>query len=373
MSVKIAGFGDVTAEVNADREQLTVLNLDPEKVGFVTLACESDSGSAIGTRVVRNIDISQDYRMRVGVDTPLFNAKFPGAALDTGRWNQILSTMTATVASGFLTLNAGLSTASGTYAQVRTFRHFPVLGTFGIWGECTLQMARVPLANNVVEVGFMLAATNAAPTDGVFLRYTSLGVAELIVNFAGSETQSPPFDADTLIAQNRTRKVAIGIVGQEAELWIDDVLVAHVTLPDGVGDLTASAALPWAIRIYNSGVTVTPQVVKIGMVNVTIADANTSKLWSQVMAGLGGMGYEGQVGGTMGSTALYSNNLARARGSPRRTRPRRSGVASVGSLRCSQHSRRARTESSAATRCRWVRTRCRGSALSSRGLRSAAS
>ena len=92
----------------ADGALLVNPPLNEADAGFVVLACEADDGTASGTRDVRAIDISSDYRMRTGVDSLMFNAKFPGTALDTGRWNQILTTMTATVANGIANLNAGL-------------------------------------------------------------------------------------------------------------------------------------------------------------------------------------------------------------------------------------------------------------------------
>lgn len=300
--------------VNADHELKSALTSDVLKAGFVSVAGETDAGSITTSRLIRAFDVTGDYRLRAGLDSLLFNAKFPGTALDTGRWSQILSTMTATVAAGFANLNAGSSLASGAYAQIKTYRHFPIYGTFGVWGECSIQFSRLPVTNNICEVGFFLAATNAAPTDGVYMRYTSTGNAVFVINFAGTETVSSPFSVTTLLAAGTTHKLVIGVFDHDAELWIDDVLISTVTLPGSGSDITASANLPFAIRTVNSGATSIAQIVKIGFVNVTMADANTSKLWPHVLAGIGGMAYEGQAGGTLGSTALYTNSLAAGAG-----------------------------------------------------------
>lgn len=298
----------------ADGALLVNPPIDPADSGFVVLAAESDAGSVTGERVVRSLDISRDYRTRIGMDSLLFNAKFPGAAIDTGRWSQILSTMTATVAGGFLTLNAGLSTATGVYAMVRSYRCFPVLGSFGLWAQANIQITQLPTANNVVEVGLFLAATNAAPTDGILLRIDAGGVARIVANNAGVETQGSIFDAATILAPNTTHKMVIGIFDAVAELWIDDVLVSVVDKAASNADLTASAMLPFTFRVINSGVTGVAQTLKVGQVNVSLADSNTVKLWSHMMAGMGAMGAEGQAGGTLGSTALYTNNLAAGAG-----------------------------------------------------------
>lgn len=39
-----------------------------------------------------------------------------------------------------------------------------------------------------------------------------------------------------------------------------------------------------------------------------------AKAWAHVMAGAGGMSYQGQTGQTLGSTALYTNSLAAGAG-----------------------------------------------------------
>jgi hypothetical protein len=54
--------------------------------------------------------------------------------------------------------------------------------------------------------------------------------------------------------------------------------------------------------------------MKFSFVNVTLADQNTSKLWNAILCGAGGHASQGQTSQTMGSTALFSNNLAAGAG-----------------------------------------------------------
>ena len=69
--------------------------------------------------------------------------------------------------------------------------------------------------------------------------------------------------------------------------------------------------LPVSFRSYNAAtVTGTASVMKIGAVNVSLGDMNQTKAWSHVLAGGGGMSYQGQTGQTLGTTALYTNSLA---------------------------------------------------------------
>ena len=301
--------------LNSDAAKGALLVNPPIKAGdagFVAIASEADDGSFTGTRIVRALDSSKDYRLRVGEDSLLFNHKFPGSALNTAHWNQILSTMTLVVGGGFVTLNSGLSTASGAYAALKSYKQFPCYGTFGVWAQAQVQFASLPIANNVCEVGAFIAATNAAPTDGVFLRYTAGGAAQLVVNFAGAETSSAAFDPTSLLPANTTHKLLIGIMDNSAELWIDDVRISVVPLPASQGDITASAELPFMARTYNSAATSVAQVIKIGMVNITLADANPSKLWSEVMGGNGDMGDQTPDGSTVAINALWSQASATA-------------------------------------------------------------
>ena len=127
---------------------------DAETSGFAS--CVMERGiMPDGTRVMRELDGSLDFRARVGVDTLVFNEVFPGSALDTGRWQTNVTTMTVTVAGCYMNLNAGLSTASGAVARVTTYRSFPVYVTFPspttfANGDCSSQVGqpRLPMEHS---------------------------------------------------------------------------------------------------------------------------------------------------------------------------------------------------------------------------------
>jgi hypothetical protein len=76
------------------------------------------------------------------------------------------------------------------------------------------------------------------------------------------------------------------------------------------GSVTSSMQLPFSFRCYNSTATSTAQIMKISFVNVTLADQSTTKPWNSIMCGSGGHASQGQTAQTMGTNALYSNNLA---------------------------------------------------------------
>lgn len=310
MSVKIAGNSNVIAEVdvnNALKIQPTLIDTD---AGFVTLVSENDDGTVTGSRYVLSPETTEDYRLRVGMDSLIFNEQFPGSALNSAIWTAPVTTATLTVAGGSANLNAGLSTASGAVARLTTYRSFPVYGTFPAVAEMLVQFAQTPVANNVCEWGFIIHTGTSSPTDGAFFRLNASSEFRCIVNFNGTETQSAALNFGTLVGTNTVRHFIVVLSEDAARFWIDDVLVATIPRPVGQATTTASGNLPLSFRLYNSGVTGSAQSMKVGLASVNLGDMEDGKQWPHMMAGMGGMAAQGQTGGTMGSTALYTNSLA---------------------------------------------------------------
>ena len=262
-----------------------------------------------GTRVCKELDASMDFRARVGVDTLVFNEIFPGTALDSSRWSSNVTTMTTTVAAGYLTLNAGLSMASAAVARVTSYRSFPVYATFPASFETRLQFTQPPVANNVCEWGLFIASGTSAPTDGAYFRISTGGILQAVVNYAGAEV-CVNLDFNALVGVGLTRHFVIELTNDEAVFWIDDAPVATLAAGTAASATVASMALPLNFRMYNAAATSAAQTMKIGMASVNWEDHNTTKPWAHLQCGQGGMSYQGQPGGTLGSTSNYTNSLA---------------------------------------------------------------
>lgn len=280
------------------------------EVGSVRLQAESDAGTITGVPLLKALEVSSDYRLRVGLDHSIFNELFPGAVLNSALWTAPVTTMTATVAGGFVNLNAGLSLAINGVARLSTYRHFPCYKSYTTYFESETQFAATPVAGNICEWGAFLSTGIAAPTDGCFFRINSGGEFRAVVSNNGIETQSGTLDFDSLVGVNTTKAFLIYVISNRALFWIENILVAEIILPPAQGASTSSMQLPFSFRTYNATATSTAQVMKIAFVNVTLADQNTSKLWNAILCGAGGHASQGQTAQTMGSTALYSNNLA---------------------------------------------------------------
>lgn len=313
----MAGFrieGDTSgtcAEVNLDKEQLVALTKVIAKSGFAALVGETDGGAVTGTRTARALEVTEDYRLRVSTDMPTFSEYFPGTALNTSIWQTPTGTMTVTVAGGFLTLNAGLNVASATYAQLRTWRSFPVYGTYTTYAEMILQASQAPLAGNVSEWGLFIGATTAAPTDGAFFRLTSTGELRCVVSTGGVETTSPLLDFNALIGVTNSRHYVVGVNQDAAEFWIEDALVAVVKRAASGPGVIASPEVPIAARTYNTAGTAAAQTLKISHACVTLSGLGTSgKPWSHIRAGAGDNAAQTPTGQTPAQTAIYANSNA---------------------------------------------------------------
>lgn len=310
MSVIIkSGNSSNLANVSSNNDLQVAVGLTaPEISGFVSVTAESDPGDVTGTRLVKNLELTDDFRLRVGTDQTFFNEYFPGTTVNGNIWNTLVSTMTLTQASNFAILNAASSVASGAFAQLRTWRHMPAFMSFPVYCEIDLQFSIAPQNNNIVEWGLGLATGVATPTDGAFFRVLSSTDFRCVINSAGSETTSVNLMA-YLPDPATTNDYLIVLSEKTCEFWINDVLVSVLTRISNSGATTASMNLPLFIRNYNSNTTSSAQVVRVGYVNVSQGDMTTNKPWSHVMAGAGGMAYQAQTGAaTLGTTANLANN-----------------------------------------------------------------
>jgi hypothetical protein len=302
------------ANVTTDFQVEVSPTLIEEKSGFITMTAENDDGLVTGARYTLTPEVTGDYRLRTGIDQMLFNELFPGAALNSALWTAPATTATVTVAGGFVNLNAASSIAINAVARLTSYRHFPCYKSYTTYFEEEVAFTALPVIGNVCEWGGFISTGTASPTDGAFFRLNAAGEFRAVINNNGTETQSGTLDFAALVDVNHSRAFLIYVMSNKAFFWIDNQLVATIEAPQGQGTVTSSQNLPISFRNYNASATSTAQVMKVSMVNVTLADMNTSKPWNAILAGAGANASQGQTGGTMGTTALYSNNLAIAAG-----------------------------------------------------------
>jgi len=309
--IKIANGTGASSEmtVTSDGNANVTLPLTTEQGGFAAIAAEVDPGSITGSRYMKELDASDDYRLRVGVDSVLFNHSFEGTNIARDRIQQNDTTMTAAQASGFLTLNSGANTTINNGTNVRTYRTFPIFGTYTTYVEMWCRETNETASNAISEwgVGYVSGVT-ALPTDGIFFRRLSGGQLRAVINFGGTETAS---DITSPTAGD-VHHYLIAIHNDEVEFWIDDVLYKSVAVPTNQPMPTSAMTKPVFARVWNSGAAGSARSLGIGFLNVSLGDMDSGKPWGHMMCGLGGGAYQVQPGSTSGFTANWANSAAPA-------------------------------------------------------------
>jgi len=308
MSIKLAGdlSGNV-AEVDSNKNLKVTNPTIASQSGYVSVTAMADDGTYTGAKEMRNLRISPDGKVRVSIESLLFNETFQGSTLNSAQWNSNVTTMTVTTAGGFLVLNSGLSTASGAVARVQSYRNHQYAGVGSLNIEILVQLAQTPVANNIIEWGIGNATGTTAPTDGIFFRLNSGGALECVLCFNSSETVMTvnyPFQA------NVTYKTIIQILEDVVVFRINNDTAARIDIPPAGAIPSASNALPILLRTYNVVLTGSAQQLRVSLVGTSMSDMLPGKDWAHTKSGMGLMGYQGQTGNTMGTTALYTNSLA---------------------------------------------------------------
>lgn len=277
--------------------------------GFATMLSEVDSGSVTGSRLVREPEVSQDYRQRVGMDTLLFNDTFNASAQNTAIWSYTFNTMTAAQpGTGTVNFSTVQGTTSAHGAFMRTFQTFPLFGTFPLSMEFHAGQFTAALTTNEVWLmgaGLPTGATTP-PTDGVWIQITSAGVIG-VVSFAGVSTPTGTLIPLGSLTVGDLDKFIIVVGERVVEFWRDNTLLGTLNVPNANGQPFQTTSLPMFMMKYNTGNVANTNTMRVADVNVTLMDALTSRDWPTQLCALGQMAYQGQNGGTMGTTALLPN------------------------------------------------------------------
>jgi len=282
------------AEVNASNQLKitaeTNVATNPANVGAFRVFNESDAGDITGSAFLKSGEISQDYRMRVGVDTLLFSDTFNAGNQNTSMWKHASATMTMTQSAGFLNVNAvGTSTASGNYAYLQSWRHFTFFGTAPICVETGLLIDKAPVVNEVFQWGLGVTTGAADVVDGAWFQLTSAGLKGVIRYNSGTQITTDLINDTATIPLNTVAKYAMIIGEDDIEWWIDDVLYATTQIPSAQGQPFLSTSLPYFIQKYNNGIVGTSPNLspKVGDVTITLMDLASNQTWANQMASIG--------------------------------------------------------------------------------------
>jgi hypothetical protein len=280
--------------------------------GYVGLALEQDNGTGQSTKRLPMVTSARN--LAVGLSTKLIDYQFNAAAQNTAILRHLFTTMTMTQSVGALLCNANSTLTATTGCMLTTWRQINFPGNGVVRLEFAVNFTAAPLANQVFLCGFFpQVSATAAPTDGVYFRYTNAGL-QGVVNFNGVETASAVYTTTITPGVNYTFKMDIS--NGAVDFWNNGQLLGTLSAAAANGSPCAWGALPVSIQQYNSGTISGSPVMQTKIANFTVTqrDLATEKLWETQQALSGLQASQGAEGGTMGSTALLSNSLAAGAG-----------------------------------------------------------
>lgn len=273
---------------------------------------ENDAGSVTGVRRVSSPITTQNRRLKVGLDTPLFCDNFNATTQNTSLWSYTFATLTASQ-PGAGTVNFGTvqGTTSAHGAFMRTFQYFPQVGTAPLVAEISFgQFNAAMIANEEWYAGFGLpGAANTAPTDGVWVKLTTSGLV-LEAKYNGSLVSSAALATLASFTVGTQYKIKL-VFGQDVvDCWREGVYLGSLNSAVTDAQPVIMASLPFFMQKLNTGSVSNTNTMRVGTVNIFLQDMNTSKPWEQTLGSLGQSGYIGQNGHTQGKTTLWTNSTA---------------------------------------------------------------
>lgn len=320
------GTTGIKANVNADGRLEVALPIGdtPAAVPAVKFLSENDTGSVSGVPLLVSPETDDDYRLRVAHEAIFDCETFNYTAQNTGKFAYRNTTMTNGWTAAGLTTNSGNITTTTTGTGFNTYAEFPILGASQLYLEFEGSFNNQPTTNTIIDIGLMRQATTNpfAPTDGVYFRLTSAGLAG-IINSNGTETStgvlnSAPATPWTYTI-NRKYQFIIAVHERTTEFWVDGVLLATLSTPVGQGQPCMSASLPFSMRHAITGgaagaalsFVLNDYTVSIGGPNISL----TASILGQRIYG----SYQGLSGGTMGSLSTYPNSTNPTAAAPSNT------------------------------------------------------
>ena len=290
------------------------------RAGFAALAGIDDDATTDGR--VKRVYVSEANAIKNAQLELLWDDTFNATAQNTSKYNFAATTQTGSQAGGYLILNTSAITTINTNSGIQTFRTFPIFAKSETRVTIEMMLTQVPQANNLIELGLFAAVltTRVAPTDGVFFRYNPAGELRGVISYNGTETQTAAITAPSA-SVNHDYTIVINSEG--AIFYIDRVKVGAITLltdAPTLGQPMSAATVPLCVRTYHGGsAPALATQVKVSDVYVTLIGPNLNRQWSEQKAGMGHSAYQGQNGGTMGTTAQYANSSNPAAAVPTNT------------------------------------------------------
>lgn len=298
--------------INTDHEAKVASTLTAVKAGFSVMAAEKGITPA-GDRVVREMEISEDCRVRTEGDNIWFSdINPPGAAINTSLWKSVLTTQTLTLAGGRYELNSSGITTVSTGSMLQSWATLPQYKANTTYAEFVVNWTLPPVANWFAEWGMGDATTAInAHTNGVFFRITSGQFRGVIVN-AGVETY---VDLDVgggvgvLPTTANVHDCVCELTMDRCYFWVDGILAGYIQTPLTQFGPTSLPSIGIFARTYNAAIAPASAIkLQVSAVGASNGGADLNRPWPTVMGAAGYSSVQGPTGATVGQTANYVNS-----------------------------------------------------------------
>ncbi len=298
------------AEVDSNNNLKANLPTTASQAGFTSIAGTVGAGITSGGKRYNAVYVTEGNSLKATLPQLMWDDTFNATAQNTSKYNFAATTQTGAMASGYLVLNNSSITTANTNSGIQTWKTFPLFAKAELRINFSLMTTTAPQANNLIEFGLFNAvlSTRVAPLDGVFFRYNTSAELRGVISFNGTETQTA---AITAPSSSVNHDYTIVIQTNTVIFLIDDAVVGTLTMGTDApsqGQPLMAAAVPITIRTYIGASTpALATQVKVSDVFITALGVDTGRGWPEVKASFGHMAYQGQNGGTMGSTSNWGN------------------------------------------------------------------
>jgi hypothetical protein len=295
--------------VNTDHEALVALTQNVANSGFVTIASEKGV-LPNGDRVMKELEVSEDYRLRTENDN-LWIVDYPiGTAVNTRKWKTVLTTQTITVGGARYELNSsGINTVS-TGSMLQSWKYVPMFKANALYTEFALNWTSDPVANWFAEWGVSNVATaTGALVDGVCFRITAGQFRGVAVN----NSVETYVDLGAIPAIAQVHDFAIEITQGVVHFWHEGDLLGSLVVPSTQFGSTSQSQLPVFVRTFNAAIAPSVAIkLQVSAIGVSNGGSDFSRLWPTIMGGMGNTALQSPTGTAVAQTANYVNSTVPA-------------------------------------------------------------
>jgi hypothetical protein len=279
--------------------------------GFQSLSGQTGVNTTSSSKRFNPVYVGESKGQLQAVSQILFQDVFNATTQNTSNYKYNITTMTMSQSGGFLTTNASGINTINTNAALQTNRFFPFFNKAELRINISALKVIAPQTNETIEMGLMTATVPGAtvPIDGCFFRWNAAAELRGVCNVNSVETQTTAITSPSIAVVHHYQIV---INGDAVVFSIDDLVVGTITMVSdipGAGQPGLSTAVPFTVRHINGAIapTLTTQRLQISNITILQVGSDLDRTWGEVESGNGQMAYQGQNGGTMGTTANALN------------------------------------------------------------------